>query len=87
MFSVPESTTTAGIYVEAIGQDEHGLVDGILVQLPLPDHVDAGCARSVPPDRDVDGFHPETFRSPFSRKASPIPCTAAGVRNASRCWR
>ena len=60
VFSIPESTTTAELVstVEAIGRDEHGPVDGILVQLPLPSHVDARAVLdAVPPDRDVDGFH------------------------------
>ena len=57
VFSVPESTTTAELVstIEAIGQDEHGLVDGILVQLPLPDHVDARRDRGV---GQQSGLHP-----------------------------
>ena len=83
VFSAPESTTTAELVstIEAIGQDEHGLVDGILVQLPLPDHVDARAVLdAVPPDRDVDGFHPVNAGLLSQGRPHFIPCTAAGVQ-------
>ena len=83
VFSVPESTTTAELVstIEAIGQDEHGLVDGILVQLPLPDHVDARAVLdAVPPDRDVDGFHSVNAGLLSQGRPHFIPCTAAGVQ-------
>ena len=83
VFSVPESTTTAELVstIEAIGQDEHGLVDGILVQLPLPDHVDARAVLdAVPPDRDVDGLHPVNAGLLSQGRPHFIPCTAAGVQ-------
>ena len=83
VFSVPESTTTAELVstIEAIGQDEHGPVDGILVQLPLPDHVDARAVLdAVPPDRDVDGFHPVNAGLLSQGRPHFIPCTAAGVQ-------
>ena len=83
VFAVPESTTTAELVstIEAIGQDEHGLVDGILVQLPLPDHVDARAVLdAVPPDRDVDGFHPVNAGLLSQGRPHFIPCTAAGVQ-------
>ena len=83
VFSVPESITTAELVstIEAIGQDEHGPVDGILVQLPLPDHVDARAVLdAVPPDRDVDGFHPVNAGLLSQGRPHFIPCTAAGVQ-------
>ena len=83
VFSVPESTTTAELVstIEAIGQDEHGPVDGILVQLPLPDHVDARAVLdAVPPDRDVDGFHPVNAGLLSQGRPHFISCTAAGVQ-------
>ena len=59
---VAATATTAELValVQAIARDEHGHADGILVQLPLPPHVDTvAVLDAVPPDRDVDGFHPE----------------------------
>lgn len=67
--------------VEAIARDEHGPADGILVQLPLPAHVDTvAVLDAVPPDRDVDGFHPENAGLLSQGRPRFIPCTAAGVQ-------
>jgi methylenetetrahydrofolate dehydrogenase (NADP+)/methenyltetrahydrofolate cyclohydrolase len=67
--------------VAAIARDEHGPADGILVQLPLPDHVDAvAVLDAVPPDRDVDGFHPENAGLLSQGRPRFVPCTAAGVQ-------
>lgn len=80
---VPAATDTAGLValVQSIARDEHGPADGILVQLPLPAHVDAvAVLDAVPPDRDVDGFHPENAGLLSQGRARFIPCTAAGVQ-------
>jgi methylenetetrahydrofolate dehydrogenase (NADP+)/methenyltetrahydrofolate cyclohydrolase len=51
------------------------------VQLPLPDHVDATAVLdAVPPDRDVDGFHPENAGLLSQGRPRFVPCTAAGVQ-------
>ena len=83
VISIPESATTAELVatVEAIGREEHGPVDWILVQLPLPDHVDARAVLdAVPPNRDVDGFHAENAGLLSQGRPRFIPCTAAGVQ-------
>ena len=83
VFSIPESITTAELVatVEAIGREEHGPADGILVQLPLPEHVDSRIVLdAVPPDRDVDGFHAENAGLLSQGRPRFIPCTAAGVQ-------
>jgi len=67
--------------VQAIAKDAHGPADGILVQLPLPAHVDTvAVLDAVPPDRDVDGFHPENAGLLSQGRPRFIPCTAAGVQ-------
>jgi methylenetetrahydrofolate dehydrogenase (NADP+)/methenyltetrahydrofolate cyclohydrolase len=49
--------------------------------LPLPDHVDAvAVLDAVPPDRDVDGFHPENAGLLSQGRPRFVPCTAAGVQ-------
>jgi methylenetetrahydrofolate dehydrogenase (NADP+)/methenyltetrahydrofolate cyclohydrolase len=59
----------------------HGPADGILVQLPLPPHVDTvAVLDAVPPDRDVDGFHPENAGLLSQGRPRFVPCTAAGVQ-------
>ena len=83
VIAVPETATTAELValVQAIAADQHGPADGILVQLPLPRHVDAvAVLDAVPPDRDVDGFHPENAGLLSQGRPRFIPCTAAGVQ-------
>lgn len=78
------ATATTGelvALVKAIARDEHGHADGILVQLPLPPHVDTvAVLDAVPADRDVDGFHPENAGLLSQGRPRFIPCTAAGVQ-------
>lgn len=75
------STADLVALVRAIARDAHGPADGILVQLPLPPHVDTvAVLDAVPPDRDVDGFHPENAGLLSQGRPRFIPCTAAGVQ-------
>ena len=80
---MPASASTAELValVTSIAADERGPADGILVQLPLPGHVDAQAVLdAVPPDRDVDGFHPENAGLLSQGRPRFVPCTAAGVQ-------
>ena len=55
-------------------------VDGILVQLPLPSHIDdAAILEAIDPTKDVDGFHPVNVGRLHQGVRSLIPCTPAGV--------
>jgi methylenetetrahydrofolate dehydrogenase (NADP+)/methenyltetrahydrofolate cyclohydrolase len=55
-------------------------VDGILVQLPLPEHMDEPTVlRSVEPAKDVDGFHPENAGLLFLGEPFLVPATPSGV--------
>ena len=55
-------------------------VHGILVQLPLPPHMDSkNILHSVSPDKDVDGFHPKNLGLLLEGNPSFIPCTPHGV--------
>jgi methylenetetrahydrofolate dehydrogenase (NADP+) / methenyltetrahydrofolate cyclohydrolase / formyltetrahydrofolate synthetase len=57
-------------------------VDGIIVQLPLPDHLDAGLITSlVRFEKDVDGFHPKNTARLITNNEPPwyVACTARGV--------
>lgn len=56
------------------------LVDGILVQLPLPAHLDSDALlERIDPAKDVDGFHPFNFGRLAQRRPLLRPCTPAGV--------
>ena len=55
-------------------------IDGILVQLPLPPHVDAKkVLMAVDPAKDVDGFHPLNVGFLSTQRPGLVPCTPAGV--------
>ncbi len=55
-------------------------IDGILVQLPLPPHVDAKkILVAVDPAKDVDGFHPVNVGFLSTQRPGLVPCTPAGV--------
>ncbi len=55
-------------------------VDGILVQLPLPKHVDERkVLRAIDPQKDVDGFHPENVGRLVIGEKTLAPCTPAGI--------
>jgi methylenetetrahydrofolate dehydrogenase (NADP+) / methenyltetrahydrofolate cyclohydrolase len=55
-------------------------VDGILVQLPLPEHMDEPTVlRSVDPAKDVDGFHPQNAGLLFLGEPFLVPATPSGV--------
>jgi len=80
---VPAESQTADLVelVQAAAAGDHGPADGILVQLPLPAHVDAvAVLDAVPPHLDVDGFHPENAGLLSQGRPRFIPCTAAGVQ-------
>lgn len=65
-------------HVEAANRDE--AIDGILVQLPLPDDVDEHrVIRSIAPEKDVDGFHPTNLGLLMQGRPRFTPCTAAGI--------
>lgn len=55
-------------------------VHGILVQLPLPDHIDEDSViRHISPEKDVDGFHPENVGRMCIGEKGFHPCTPAGI--------
>ena len=64
--------------IEELNQDDS--VDGILVQLPLPGHIDAeSILEEIRPDKDVDGFHPYNIGRLVQRMPLLRPCTPKGI--------
>lgn len=64
--------------VKHLNEDES--VDGILVQLPLPRHLDeASVLRLIDPDKDVDGFHAMNSGRLMNGQPGFVPCTPLGV--------
>lgn len=64
--------------IDELNQDDG--VHGILVQLPLPKHLDEEAViQAISPKKDVDGFHPETVGNMCIGSKGFLPCTPAGV--------
>ncbi|HEY4962726.1 MAG TPA: bifunctional 5,10-methylenetetrahydrofolate dehydrogenase/5,10-methenyltetrahydrofolate cyclohydrolase [Candidatus Limnocylindrales bacterium] len=76
----PESSTTEELLALVVDLNRRDDIDGILVQLPLPAHVDAKkVLLAVSPDKDVDGFHPMNVGYLSTQRPGLVPCTPAGV--------
>jgi methylenetetrahydrofolate dehydrogenase (NADP+)/methenyltetrahydrofolate cyclohydrolase len=84
----PESVTT-GQLLEIIGElNRRQDVDGILVQLPLPKHVDSKrVLEAVAPEKDVDGFHPINVGRLVAALPGPRACTPAGILEILKRYR
>src|SRR6202453_848692 len=76
----PESATTEELLALIDDLNRRDEIDGILVQLPLPQHVDAKkVLLAVDPAKDVDGFHPMNVGYLSTQRPGLVPCTPAGV--------
>ena len=79
-FDLPASTTQAELLaiVDQVNADPE--IDGILVQLPLPAHIDAEAViERIDPKKDVDGFHPYNIGRLALKMPLLRPCTPRGV--------
>lgn len=64
--------------IETLNADDG--VDGILVQLPLPKHIDEDRVISaISKEKDVDGFHPLNVASLWMKQSCTLPCTPKGI--------
>ena len=84
---LPASTTQAELesLVDALNSD--GSVHGILVQMPLPGHLDPEAViERIAPAKDVDGFHPESLGRLVRGLPSFRACTPAGVMEMLRVY-
>ena len=78
--SPSESITTDELLTIIDGLNRREDIDGILVQMPLPKHVDSRrVLLAVRPDKDVDGFHPMNVGNLVANIPAPRPCTPAGI--------
>lgn len=79
-YELPEETTEQELLalVEKLNEDE--TVHGILVQLPVPKHIDADkIIQTISPKKDVDGFHPQNVGNLVIGEKGFVSCTPAGV--------
>ena len=77
---LPESTTEAELLklIDELNKDES--VHGILVQLPLPKHInEEKVIMAISPEKDVDGFHPVSVGNLMIGRPGFLPCTPHGI--------
>ncbi|EGY29551.1 5,10-methylene-tetrahydrofolate dehydrogenase [Candidatus Regiella insecticola 5.15] len=80
LYDLPESTTEAELLALIDKLNQNNKIDGILIQLPLPAHIDnATILEHIHPAKDVDGFHPYNIGSLCQRKPKLRPCTPRGI--------
>jgi methylenetetrahydrofolate dehydrogenase (NADP+)/methenyltetrahydrofolate cyclohydrolase len=80
MLTPPESITPDEMLALVAELNAREEIDGILIQLPLPKHVDTKrLLEAVSPDKDVDGFHPVNTGRLQSGQPGLAPCTPAGI--------
>jgi methylenetetrahydrofolate dehydrogenase (NADP+) / methenyltetrahydrofolate cyclohydrolase len=80
LITPPETVTTEEMLALIRQLNARQDIDGILVQLPLPAHVNAKLLlEAVSPDKDVDGFHPVNVGRLQTGQPALPPCTAAGI--------
>ncbi|CAC9446049.1 Methylenetetrahydrofolate dehydrogenase (NADP+) / Methenyltetrahydrofolate cyclohydrolase [Bathymodiolus heckerae thiotrophic gill symbiont] len=76
----PANITQAELLAEIERLNNDDAIDGILVQLPLPSHLDANqVIETINPAKDVDGFHSENIGKLMQNKPFLRPCTPKGV--------
>lgn len=79
-YELPEETTEDQLVKLVKELNENDNVHGILVQLPLPKHINADTIiRTISPDKDVDGFHPESIGRLCIGEPGFVSCTPAGI--------
>lgn len=78
--TLPETTTAEQLLALVSDLNSRDEIDGILIQLPLPSHVDTALVlNSVDPAKDVDGFHPVSAGRLMLNEPGLRPCTPAGI--------
>ena len=85
LIQLPEQTTEAELLQQIDRLNTNAAVDGFIVQLPLPKHIDEEkVLMAIDPDKDVDGFHPTNFGKMALDMESFIPATPYGIMELLR---
>ncbi len=80
LVELPADITEAALLEQIVALNNDPLVDGILVQLPLPKHIDEEkVIDTIAREKDVDGFHPGNVAGLWLGKKCIVPCTPAGI--------
>lgn len=77
---LPAETTQEELLALVGRMNSDPKINGILVQLPLPKHIDeAAVLLAIDPDKDVDGFHPMSIGKMMIGEETFLPCTPNGI--------
>ncbi|PIC75685.1 bifunctional methylenetetrahydrofolate dehydrogenase/methenyltetrahydrofolate cyclohydrolase FolD [Sporosarcina sp. P19] len=77
---LPETVSEEDLLAEVEKLNLDDTIDGILVQLPLPKHIDENkVIRAISPEKDVDGFHPMNVGKMLIGQETFLPCTPYGI--------
>ena len=80
LIELPDTTSEEKLLNIIKGLNDNEAIDGFIVQLPLPKHIDEQkVLNAVDPSKDVDGFHPENFGRMALEMESFIPATPYGI--------
>lgn len=80
IISLPENITEETLLAHIASLNQDMTVHGILVQLPLPHHINENkVTLSIDPEKDVDGFHPVNLGKLVLDQDGYVPCTPAGI--------
>jgi len=75
-----DTVTEAELLAKIIELNNDDEIDGFIVQLPLPNHIDElKITMAIDPDKDVDGFHPQNLGKMMLNLPSFLPATPAGI--------
>ena len=86
-FMLPENVSRQDLLALIDELNEDPAVHGILVQLPLPSHLDeAEVTARIDPSKDVDGFHPHNLGLLAQRKPGLRPCTPRGIMTLLKAY-
>ncbi|MCM3743317.1 bifunctional methylenetetrahydrofolate dehydrogenase/methenyltetrahydrofolate cyclohydrolase FolD [Sporosarcina luteola] len=80
LIRLPKTVTEQDLlaYVDQLNNDDS--IHGILVQLPLPDHINEDLViKAIDPSKDVDGFHPQNVGKMMIGQETFLPCTPHGI--------
>ena len=80
LIQLPQTTSQEELLRIIRERNVNPAVDGILVQLPLPKHIDEQrVIEAIAPEKDVDGFHPSNVAKLWLNQPAIVPCTPLGI--------
>ena len=80
LIQLPETVSEEELLRVIRERNENEAVDGVLVQLPLPKHInEQRVIEAISPEKDVDGFHPSNVAKLWLNQEAIVPCTPLGI--------